>query len=696
MDASLREHYERFAADPDAVEAFETLETHFAGSEAWLDLASLYRRRLEAASLAGEPETRAQLHLRLGMTLEDRLSDEEGALCAYQEAARLDPSSRGALQRLRGVYAGRGSYDVVLQVAELEVSSAMPLAERAQLFDEMAQIWEREFGDVQQAAACRARAEDERPAACDDAASVQGVEVSDEGDRALVHQAWLASARGDADAALASLREALERNPGDVQAIDMMVTVLDGAEQHSEAAELLGRRAELATDPATRGAVFSRLADIRERQLCDLVGARAAFERALDADPGNATAHKALRRLYRTTGSWKPLRGILEASASNGTVEERVDALCELADLLEAQFDDSIGALRTCERALELSPGEQRVCEVLERLRAAQALGEAPTAVDPTRQPNASTGDPNHGEHRAQLVVGVLERKLETLEGSGAGLEPEAVGLRLRIADLRASTLDDSAGAIAVLEGAQESDAAVGRIAGRLANLYERAGRFEDLGALARRAAGVLDDRTERAEWLRRAAETARSTGDADGAIDCYARLIEERPRDPDARAALLELHRARGDAEPLVRALRAELARADGEAELSIHLEVAALLEGTLGDPAGALSHLRRAIELAPGDEGIAERALGLAQAVGGAFGRLDLIDHSLGLPTAAENRARWLVRRGDLLATEVGWPDEATQCWQAAVELAPDLADARERLEKSNDGEPAADDSA
>ena len=166
--------------------------------------------------------------------------------------------------------------------------------------------------------------------------------------------------------------------------------------------------------------------------------------------------------------------------------QEYQEALPKLrARLLEAQFDDSVGALRACERALELSPGERRVCEVLEGLRAVQAIGEAPTSVDPKRQRNAVTGDPKHREHRGGLVVGVLERKLETLEGSGAGLEPEAVGLRLRIADLRASTLGDPAGAIAVLEGAQENDAAVGRIAGRLADLYERAGRYEDLCALA-------------------------------------------------------------------------------------------------------------------------------------------------------------------------------------------------------------------
>jgi tetratricopeptide (TPR) repeat protein len=696
VDASLRQHYERFAADRDAVEAFEVLEIHLAEREAWLDLASLYRRRLEAASLAGEPEARARVHLRLGMTLEDRLSDDEAALCAYQEAARLDPTSRDALQRLRGVYTRRGSYDVVLQVAEHEVASAMPLAERAQLLDEMAQIWEREFGDVQQAAACRARAEDERPTDCDDAPPVRGGEMSEDDDEALVHQAWLASSRGDVDAALASLREALERDSSDLQAIDMMVTVLDGSERHAEAAELLERRAELATDPATRGAVLSRLADVRERQLGDPVGACAAFERAVEADPGNATAVQALRRLYRTTRSWKPLREMLEAGATSGSLEEQVDAIRELAELLEIQFDDSVGARRACERALELSPGEPRICGVLQRLRAAQALGEAPTAVDPGRQPSAATGDPSHGEHRAELVVGVLERKLETLEGSGVGLEPEAVGLRLRIAELRASKLDDPAGAIAVLEAARESDAAMGRIAGRLADLYERAGRYEDLGALARRASGVLEDRTERAEWLRRAAETSRSTGDVEGAIDSYVRLVEERPNDPDARAALLELHRARGDAEPLVTALRAELARADGEGELSMHLEIAGLLEDALADPAGALSHLRRAIELVPGDEGIAQRALGLAEAVGGAFGRLDLIDHAVGLPAPAENRARWLVRRGDLLATEVGWSDEATECWRTALELAPELAEARERLEKSTDCEPTAGDSA
>jgi len=79
-------------------------------------------------------------------------------------------------------------------------------------------------------------------------------------------------------------------------------------------------------------------------------------------------------------------------------------------------------------------------------------------------------------------------------------------------------------------------------------------GRKMDLGSgslagLARRAAEVEGDAAERAEWLRRAAETARSIGDAEGAIECYGRLIEERPRDTNARAALVELHRARGDA---------------------------------------------------------------------------------------------------------------------------------------------------
>jgi len=697
VDASLREHYQRFSADRDAVGAFDALETHLVGRQAWLDLATLYRRRLEAPSLATETAARAQVLLRLGTTLELRLSDDDGALAIFQEAARLDPTSRGALERLRGLYARRGSYDAVLQVAELEMSAAMSLAERAELLNEMALIWEREFDDAQQAATCRARADDELAGAPDDAASdPRDDAASGEGEEVLVHRAWLASARGDVEAALASLREALDRNPSDVEAIDMMVTVLDGAEQHAETAELLERRAELATDPATRGAVLSQLAEVCERQLADPVGACGAFERALDADPGNASARKSLRRLYRATESWKPLREILEASIADESVEERVDALCELAELLEAQFDDAPGALRACEEALERSPGERRACETLERLRAARALGEAPTAVDPTREPSAGAGDPSHGEHRAARVVGVLERKLEGLEARGVAHEPEAVGLRLCIADLRASTLDDSAGAIAVLEAVHENDAVLVQIAGRLADLYERAGRYEDLGALARRAAGVVEDGVERAEWLRRAAETARSTGDVETAIDCYVRLIEARPRDPDARAALLELHRARGDAAPLVKALRAELARADGEGELTIHLEVAGLLEESLSDPAGALTHLRRAIELEPADEGIAERALALAEAVGGAFGRLDLIDHVVGAISPAEVRARWLVRRGDLLAGEVGWPDEATQCWEKALALAPDLADARERLEKRGDGTSAVEDDA
>ena len=83
------------------------------------------------------------------------------AIEAYQDAVRLDPQLRPALRQLRSIYMARGSWETVLQIAELEAATPMPPVERARLFSEMGDIWQRELGDAAQAEQCYARARSE-------------------------------------------------------------------------------------------------------------------------------------------------------------------------------------------------------------------------------------------------------------------------------------------------------------------------------------------------------------------------------------------------------------------------------------------------------------------------------------------------------------------------------------------------------
>jgi tetratricopeptide (TPR) repeat protein len=683
VDASIRQQLARFEADPDAAVAFEVLEEHFFMIQAWNDLAALYRGRLRAPSLTDQPGARAQLLLRLGQLLEERCGDVDRAIDAYQSAVRLDPQLRPALRQLRSIYMTRGSWETVLQIAELETSTSMPPEERARLFSEMGDIWQRELGDAGQAEQCYARARSEAvPAKADRGAA----EVNGDGE-SLVQQAWLAAARGDSSTALAALRRALEIDPADADALDMMATVLEGLERHAEMTDFLERRAALVTNPETRAAVLARLGAVREEQLGDLGGARSAYERALSADPSNVAARQALIRIYRLTEAWARLRTLLESIIAQGIAEEPAQLLCDLGELLETQFDDVDAATSTYEEALALAPEDPRAEEALARLHGAanaddvcehadatQRLGGAPGSRE-----QASLGKPGP-ESRAVRVEGVLKRKLGDLESKGEGLEPNATSLRLRIAELRSTKMDDLTGAIAALEPVLQSDAALLLGAERLAALYEQVGRYSDLCGLARRVADLVSDPDRRADWYRRAAETARSSGDAAFAVECYERLLEERPRDLDAKAALLELHRGRGDVEALARALQLEIPRADGEREIELHLELADLLADALEDPARALLHLRRVLELCPSRSDVLEQALGMAGEVGGAFLCLDLLDHLAEITADAAQRARLLELRGDLLTDSIGWREEGQQSREAALGFVSDRAGAPE----------------
>jgi tetratricopeptide (TPR) repeat protein len=268
------------------------------------------------------------------------------------------------------------------------------------------------------------------------------------------------------------------------------------------------------------------------------------------------------------------------------------------------------------------------------------------------------------------------------LEADGKGGDDAAVKLRLRLAELRSATLNDPSGAIALLEPCLARESSLRAVAQRLALLYESLGRHQPLIELAMRAAVASPNAAERAEWHRRAAETARGIGNAELAVQFYQHLLEDRPNDRHAEAALLELYRSRGDARLLVDLLIVELRRASRRDELALHLELAELHAGALEDPDAAIAHWRRALALDPGRTEVLDEALRCADRTGGVFSQLDLIDHVTAAATRDRDRARLLARRGDLLVQAIGWAEEGVDSWQRSLALDPDQPELRERL--------------
>ena len=686
-------------------DAFRTHEAALRRSQAWDALANLYAGRIASRALADTPAERARLHERRGVLLELHLGDPAAAVEDYQRAAQLAPDDPAPLRRLRTLYQDRADHTMVLQIAEAELARHSDPLQRAQLLEISAEIWESQFHDREQARALRERAASERgepleydadEAEAEIGEPVQAVE-SLEGTRETTsptQRAWLAAARGQSAEAVQLLRGALEVDPDDIEAIDMLISVLEAAERHAESAEWLERRATLAEEAETRAAVLTRLAVLREG-LGDPVAARQAYEQALESQPGLDGVRPALLRLYRETEAWGDMRGALENWALGGSDAERVEALVTLGDLLENEFEDRDAAAQSFRLALALRASEPRAREALLRLTATPApvvpdpvppsAAEAPLSVPEVAEVAESEPAPEDERKRALRILGVLRRKLEGLEADEPERSPETVQLRLRMAELQSESLDDAQGAIATLEPLLDSDVGAESAATELAELYTHTGRMDALSELAEDMAARADG-PERTRWLHQAALIADEAGRIDLAIRSLEAILEETPNDPNAEQRLRDLYRDRGDAEPLVALLRRSLARAEGQREREIHIELATQLECSLGDPSAALVHLSRAVELEPSDFDLLDRGLALAGRLGGELAQLDLLDRATTDTLPPRVRASLLARRASHMADQLGWDEEAATGWGMALDLDPECTEASDRLAKDS----------
>jgi tetratricopeptide (TPR) repeat protein len=487
----------------------------------------------------------------------------------------------------------------------------------------------------------------------------------------------------------------------------------------------------LADNARQRAELAMRLAQICEERLTDPDAAIRAYTEAVQLEPKLRRALRQLRRIYEARGSWEAVLQLGEQEAVLAeSAEERARAFVVMADVWQRHLGDAEQAEQLYARARSEGWADPRAGAPPVPARASVLPAPAPpppiepksaapanpfgddefefypdlecdleledevddvsVAAEPVRadapeitltMPDLDA-PPSAGEQRSTRVLGVLERKLAERESRGAGLDAESLHLRLRIAELRAGVQADPVAAIAALEPALARPDALVEVAPTLAGLYEQLGRSEPLIDLAERAASASETREQRVFWLRRAAEAARAAGAPERAIECYRRLLADLPLDHGSRAALGDLYRSRGEAGPLVGLLREELPRVDRDRELELQRELASLVAEGLGDPIGAIPHLRRCLEIDPTHAELLEWALSACALSGGPLAQLDLVEHACDRADGDAARAALLARRGTLLADALQWTDEAAASWRAALALDPNQSLARARL--------------
>ncbi len=518
--------------------------------------------------------------------------------------------------------------------------------------------------------------------------------------------------------ALALCEAVREANPRHARARDVLERALRASGDDAKLVKLLEERAQLEADRERKALLDMERAILFEQRLQNLPEARSVLGEIAAGNSAIARdAERKLRELLESASDWPALAERLERGLGRGDATDDLALRRELAALHRDRLRDSAGAIVHFERALELAPRDLSLLHALEALlevpgREAELCAaferELAVGVDAQRARTlharcaefcertaelaraeahhraVAESDPSAGrsvqfladryEHdgRARELAELLRANLAYL-ADGPGAAP----LRLRLARLEADSLGDLEAAIATLQPAAESDEHLSIVGPRLADLLARARRSDELIALAQRAVARAEGAAERGSWYLRLGDAQRISGDLEAAADAYRRALSDRPSDPDLQATLRDLYRTLRRAEPLARLLAAELARTGGPREVPLRLELGGLLAGELRDPAGALVHFRRVLELEPGHEAALDRAISAAEQAGAHEASAELLSEGAKRAVDPNRRARLLARRGALLAGPLARPAEAVDCYEASLALVSDSAE-------------------
>lgn len=693
--------------DPSSAEARREMRRLAVEGEEAEACARVYDELAEAVP----PERRGAV-LRERAELADRRLDRERAAEAWGRVLAHSPGDREALAALRRLHRARERWGELADVcAEIARRSAEPAA-RQDARREEAVLAESKLADPGRAAAAWAEVATLAP---DDAEAKAALDrLYERLDRApelaailegrltrafdLDTAERLAEMRrtrlGDAAGALALHADVLRRDPrrersrealaalsalpGAVgrEALEAADAVLRAAGEHGRRVALREGRLARVEDAGERARLLKELRTLLEKDLGEpemaFVAACRAFE---EGGLARAGSEEDLFRLARETGSLDELCDVLEQAASAAPGDEGLE-LCRRAARLRSERGGP-PAVEAWKRVLELAPEDAEGLEELSRLYA--AARSASEVLEVARRRAALSSGPERVDHLLR-----------------AGKLAEEVGDReAAIEAYRAARAEEptSAAALAGLErllsrGLPEAERSPEEEQAARLSLEE-----ELAGVLAGLASAAAGEPARRVPLLVRRAALLEGGSDGERAIEAYAEVLAESPREAGAIAGLERLlsreetaaaaarvledvHRASGDSRALAALLERRLASA-GDAERPVILAEIATLNERLGDRGAAFrAKLRELADAArQGADAPAARAeLERLAAATGAWPELakafeDALRAKLA-PAAALDVRR---RLAHLLAERLGRLDEAARRFEEVAREAP-----------------------
>ncbi len=619
---------ELFPAD---LEAFRSLEKHYASTHRSADLAELLEKRL---TFADDLDEAVSLRFRLATLYDEDLQDSDRAVDNYRATLGGDPTHEGAIHALEKfldddaqrvsaaevlepIYAARHDWPRLVRIYQIRLEAADDPKVRLGLTKRIARLYEEQLEDLEGAFTWFGKVFREDPAdraMRDQLARLAGIlgaweklarvyedyltdVVGEEGPIAVEILRTLASVYHarleNVDGAKSCYKRLIALDANDEVAFHNLEQLLTRAHRWQDLLETYRESAEGALDLERKKTLLFKQAAIQENELKEVDPAIDLYRAILDVDSEDPRAVAALDRLYTDGKRWHDLVELLVRRLEQAEGPGWIALELRLGAVYEAELEDRPGAIDAYEQVLQRAAGHPDAVRSLERLivdhehtfRIAQILEPIYRAEDAW-----------------QKLVVIYDAELEFIDD-----KPKRVELLREIARIHEQRGGDGRLAFQALARAWTEEAGEDG-SDRETALYLELVRLSRVLVMWRELVSTLEGAVEKsydaelqARVHSRIAELKEAhLADPLGAIESWRKVTGVRDDDDDAWKALERLYEQEKRQPELVSVLekRGSLVSDVGE-QKSLAYRAAAIYESALGQPDQAIATWRQVLTL-------------------------------------------------------------------------------------------------
>ena len=657
--------YERvLELDPANTTALSSLEGICRALELWEPLEKTLRRKLDAAE---DPEQTRRIRLEIADLMAAHLEQPEGAVHELESLLPAHPDDEEVLQKLVHLYEE-------LDRSDDYIKAAQRLAEQSENDDLRQKLYRRIVMELEMKPETRSRTVEFLEKLVEltpsDETLYQNLEQ-----RYLEDQAWeelavtyrrhadnAASPRtkaqifkllsalqdeelNDPDAAEATIREAIEVDAADMEALTAISGLLRRQKKWVELVDVLSRRAELAENNASRADLNREIGEIAATKLGDPETAEQRLMKALELDQENLGVTTALFELYKSRKEWlRASKMGLQAAERTANPIQRAELIYQIAEIHRSELDDTDRAIGLYHQALAVDPEHVACATILaDHYYTSDMWDDAEPLLDLLVRKVAAEDRHTLFHHVSHL--GFVARNLKNLDKAVTYLE--------KARDLD-PTNREVLEALADLKYKQEEWKAA-------ANLYQAilVGHRQDMPS------------EKLVELYHRLGTIKVHTNEKDRALTLFEKALEIDPDYGPSTQALIHLRSESEDYDKVVTAKESLFNKSSDTSEKKkLALEIAELYQDKLTDPETALDYYEKAVELDPEDHVTLHRIMEMHTAseqwdrVAETILRLEAIE------TSQEIKAKYHYAAGVIYRDELQDYDLAIEQFEACLE--------------------------